>query len=138
MPVRCTDGEISDDDLRAWGAGPVDACIQVTCAQVRAALHGPCLARGVALLELTAAQMLKLFPDWERRRSAQRLRCWAGRLSSARVRAVLASATWHEIRAAAQHKDEAAQIRAAIAKSISRPASPSRPRPRPSPNQDST
>lgn len=118
MPVLCTDGEISDTELDAWDAGPLDVRVQLTRAQVRAVLIGPCLARGIALLGLTAGQCFKLFPSPTRRKNAQKLRCWAGRLASERVRTVLASATWHQLRAAALHDDENAQIRAAIAHTI--------------------
>lgn len=118
MPVFCTDGEISDTELDAWDAGPLDVRIQLTRTQVRAVLSGPCLARGVAMAVLTAGQRLKLFPSRTRRKNAQKLRRWAAHLSGERVRAVLASASWHQIRAAARHKDEDAQIRAAVAHAI--------------------
>ena len=81
---------------------------------------GPCLARGVALRGLTATQILKLFPARSRRKNAYKLRTWAGRISGRRARRVLAAASWHQIRAAAQHQEEEAQIRAAIAYSVAK------------------
>ena len=120
MSVVCLDGVISEDDLRAWRAGQLSASVQLTYAQVRAVFCGPCLARGVALRGLTATQILKLFPARSRRKNAYKLRTWAGRISGRRARRVLAAASWHQIRAAAQHQEEEAQIRAAIAYSVAK------------------
>ena len=121
MPIVCVDGEISDDDLEAWRVGPLEARLQLTCAQVRAIFCGPCLARGLALQTLTGPQFLKLFRTKNQRNVARRLMGFAARLSSERVRAVLASATWHQLRAASKHTDETAQIRAAVAQAVWRP-----------------
>ena len=63
MPIHCIDGQIPDDELHVWDVGPLDVCVEATCAQVRAAFRGPCLARGVALLELSPVQIAKLFPE---------------------------------------------------------------------------
>jgi hypothetical protein len=115
MPLLCIDGEIPDSDLRAWGAGSLSARVQLTRAEVRAVLTGPCLARGLALQALTPAQLVKLFPSAARRKNARKLRTWVARLSGDRVRVALAGATWHQLRAAAQHADEEAQIGAALA-----------------------
>lgn len=131
MSVVCLDGVISDEDLRAWRAGRLSISVQLTCAQVRAVLCGPCLARGVALWGLTATQILKLFPGRSQRKNAYKLRTWAGRISGRRARRVLAAASWHQIRAAAQHQDEEAQIRAAVAYSIGLPKREARPMTRP-------
>ncbi|MEZ4301923.1 MAG: hypothetical protein R3B70_43725 [Polyangiaceae bacterium] len=115
MPLVCLDGEISDYDLHLWGAAPLDGSVQLARDQVRAVFCGSCLARGVAMLGLTSVQMLRLFPSASRRKNASKLRAWAVRISGPKARAVLASASWHQIRAAAAFEDEDAQIRAAVA-----------------------
>lgn len=120
MPISCLDGDISDDQLDDWQAGALDVRVELTRAQVRAVFCGPCLSRGIALLGMNIAQLVKLYPSRARRKVARRLRFFATRLCGARVRAVLASATWHQLRAAARHDTEDAQIRAAIVEAVGR------------------
>jgi len=43
------------------------------------------------------------------------LRRWAARIRGERARTVLADASWHQLRAAAAHEDEEAQIAGAMA-----------------------
>src|SRR5262249_55565853 len=118
MTILCNDGDITDDDVNDWDAGPLHLRVALTRAQVRAMFVGTCLARGVAMLELSPPQLARLFPELARRRHARTLRRWAERLHSPRVRAVLATASWHQLRAAAAHTGEEAQIRAAFAHSL--------------------
>lgn len=133
MPVVCSDGVISDAELREWNVRPLRTHVQLARAEVCAVFTGPCLARGVALLHLSLKEMFYLFPSPNARKAARRLRCWAKRLHSVRVRAALAYATWHQLRAAAAHQDDESQIRAAVAHALKtlskkpttgRPASP--------------
>ena len=118
MAISCVDGEIGDFELATWEAAPLQTRVALTCAQVRAVFLGSPLARGIALLELRQAQIVKLFPTTSKKKNALSLRRWAARLSSERVRVALASATWHQIRVAARHDDEEAQIGAAIAHAL--------------------
>ncbi|MEZ4308137.1 MAG: hypothetical protein R3F14_08840 [Polyangiaceae bacterium] len=102
--------------------------MQLTREQARSVFCGSCLARGVAMLGLTAGQMLKLFPNASRRKNASKLRAWATRIAGAKARAVLASASWHQIRAAAAFDDEEAQIRAAVSYALGITAFSARPK----------
>ena len=126
MAIVCLDGIITDKELADWRAGPLDVSVQLTREQVRAVLHGPCLARGAALDALTDAQILKLFPNWTRRKNALTMRIWATRIWGPRARRVLATASWHQLCAAARFDQEEEQIRAAVAYTVRKPERPSR------------
>lgn len=126
MPVYCTDGVIPDETLIEWRAALLDVRVQLSCAVVRAVLSGPCLSRAIALLDLSEPQLCKLFPTRNARKRAVRLRSFALRLSGPRARSMLAYVSWHQLRAAARHSTEDAQIRAAFAQAVSRLTSPPR------------
>src|SRR5262249_44473718 len=111
----CIDGPIHDDELTLWGAAPLDVSVALTCSHVRAAFWGPCLARGIALLDFSPVQLVRLFPQRKQRDTARRLRCIATRVRGERARTVLAYLSWNELQAAALHDDEEAQIQAALA-----------------------
>jgi hypothetical protein len=115
MPIRCVDGQIPDAELSRWEVPPLDERVALRCEQVRAVFEGSTLARGIALSELTRAQFDKLFAQRSRRKNACTLRRWAQRIRGARARAALLHASWEQVRAAAAHEEEQAQIDAAVA-----------------------
>ncbi|MEZ4301922.1 MAG: hypothetical protein R3B70_43720 [Polyangiaceae bacterium] len=109
------DGEITDAELSLWEVSLPPARIAMHCEDVRAVFVGTPLGRGIALLGLTRAQFLKLFPTKARRKNPWNLMAWARRIRGDEARRVLAAASWHQLRAAATHDEEEAQIRAAVA-----------------------
>jgi hypothetical protein len=115
MPIFCVDGQVDDEDLALWEAPTLWTRVALERAQVCAVFEGPPLARGIAMLALTPAQFDKLFPEQPRRKNALALRRWAARIRGERARTVLAGASWHQLRAAAAHDDEDAQIAGALA-----------------------
>jgi len=115
MPINCVDGEITDAELSSWAVALPPTRIALRCDDVRAAFVGTPLARGVALLGLTQAQFDKLFPARSQRKNACTLLRWAKRIRTPEARRILAGASWHQLRAAAAHDGEDAQIHAAIA-----------------------
>ncbi|MBK8255664.1 MAG: hypothetical protein IPK82_23740 [Polyangiaceae bacterium] len=114
MPVRCLDGDITDETLAQWRVANVHTRIALTCEQVRAVFEGSALSRGIALLTLSRAQFHKLFPTESARKNPLTLRRWAARISGERARRALMGASWHQLRAAAAHKGDEAQIGAAV------------------------
>jgi hypothetical protein len=115
MPINCVDGEVTDLELAIWEVTCPPTRIALRCDEVRAVFVGTPLARGIALLGLTRAQLWKLFPTKSRRKNAWTLLSWARRISGNDARRLLSGASWHQLRAAAAHDDEDAQIWAAVA-----------------------
>lgn len=115
MPINCVDGEVTDAELAVWGVDLPPVRIALRCDEVRAVFTGAPLARGIALQGLTRAQFKKLFPDKSRRKNPWNLIKWAKRIRGEEARRVLAAASWRQLRAAAAHEDEDAQIHAALA-----------------------
>jgi hypothetical protein len=114
MPIQCFDGEITDAELSSWEVVLPPTRIALSCAQVRAVFQGKPLARGIALLGLNWAQFDKLFPGRTQRKNAYNLRRFAQRIHGAEARRALASASWHQLRAAAAHDGDDAQIGAVL------------------------
>lgn len=115
MTIHCVDGEIADFELATWNVSLPPVRIALRCEQVRAVFVGRPLAKGIALLDLSRAQLEKLFPDRARRTNADNLMRFARRISGQEARRVLVQATWHQLRAAARYSEEEAQIQAALA-----------------------
>lgn len=114
MPVHCIDGDITDLELALWEVALPPTRIALRCEEVRAVFVGQPLARGIALLGLTRAQFKKLFPERSRQKNAYNLIRFASRIRGEEARRVLAAASWHQLRAAADHEGDEAQIRAAL------------------------
>ncbi len=114
MPILCVDGQITDEELNHWEVAPLRTRIALRCEEVRAVFEGSALARGIAMLGLNSAQFDKLFPQRSRRKNACTLRRWAARIQGERARTALAHASWYQLRAAAAHDAEEAQIGAAL------------------------
>ena len=114
MPILCVDGEISDLEMLSWNILPLRTSVALTCDEIRAAFVGKPLARGLALLRFNRAQLARLFPGRSQRKAAYHLTRFARRIQGERARATLANASWHQLRAAAVHTDEDAQIGAAV------------------------
>jgi hypothetical protein len=115
MPINCVDGEVTDDEMAHWGVALPPIRIALRCEEVRAVFEGSPLARGIALQGLTRAQFEKLFPDKSRRKNPWNLLKWSKRIRGEEARRVLAGASWRQLRAAAAHEEENAQIHAALA-----------------------
>lgn len=115
MPIHCIDGEISNAELSSWEVILPPVRIALTVDQARAVFQGKPLSRGLAIARLTRAQFDKLFPRRAQRKSAYNLLRFARRIQGEEARRVLARASWHQLRAAAAHEGDDAQIRAALA-----------------------
>jgi len=115
MPINCVDGEVTDAELALWGVDLPPTRIALRCEEVRAVFTGSLLARGIALQGLTRAQFRKLFPDKARRKNPWNLIRWSKRIRGEEARRVLAAASWRQLRAAAAHDGDEAQICAALA-----------------------
>lgn len=121
MPILCIDGTITDQELSGWNAPPLHARLALPCEKVRAVFEGSSLSRGIALLGLSRVHFDKLFPERSRRKNACTLRRWAARIRGERARAALGGASWEQLRAAAVHEDEGAQIDAAVFRALAGP-----------------
>lgn len=115
MPIHCVDGEITNAELSSWEVVLPPTRIALRCDEVRAVFVGKPLARGIALLGLNRAQFAKLFPGRAQRKGACNLLRFARRICGEEARRVLAGASWHQLRAAAAHEGDDAQIGAAVA-----------------------
>lgn len=114
MTIRCADGIITDGEIASWDRALPPVGVPLTCDEVRALFVGKPLARGIALLRLNRVQWAKLFPEPAKRKAAYHLARFASRITSARARELLANASWHQLRAAAAHEGEDAQITAVM------------------------
>lgn len=114
MPIRCTDGEIPDREIASWNVTLPQTAVALTCEEVRGVFVGRPLARGIALQRLTPVQIERLFPGRSQRKGAHHLLRFARRIQGEEARAKLANASWHQLRAAAAHDTDDAQIGAAV------------------------
>ena len=114
MPVQCIDGEIPDRELASWNVPHLDTAVALTCDEVRAAFVGRPLARGIALARFNRVQMERLFPGRPQRKGACHLARFARSIRGEEARTKLANASWHQLRAAAVHDTDDAQIHAAV------------------------
>ena len=114
MPIQCVDGEITDSEIASWNVTLPRTTLPLTCVEVREVFVGRPLARGIALQRLTPAQIERLFPGRSQRKGAHHLLRFARRIKGEEARAKLANASWHQLRAAAVHDTDDAQINAAL------------------------
>lgn len=114
MPVRCLDGEVTDLELAEWNATVVRERVPLTREQVVSVFVGTPLSRGLAMCALTRSQFVKLFPTRSVQKNALTLRRWALKIQTPKAQKALLHATWRQLRAAAMHDKEDAQIGAAI------------------------
>lgn len=114
MPILCVDGEIADLEITMWEVCLPSASVALTCDEVRAVFVGKPLARAIALTRLNKVQLERLFPGRPQRKAAHNLIRFARRIRTENARKVLQNASWHQLRAAAAHEGEDAQIHAAL------------------------
>lgn len=114
MPILCVDGEITDLEITMWEVCLPPTRVALTCDEVRAVFVGKPLSKAIALEGLTRVQLERLFPGRGQRKAAYNLIRFAKRIRTERARTVLQNASWHQLRAAAAHEDEEAQIQAAV------------------------
>ncbi|MFO0591874.1 MAG: hypothetical protein U0441_30280 [Polyangiaceae bacterium] len=114
VPSHRTDGESPEREIASWNVTLPPTAVALTCDEVRGVFVGRPLARGIALQRLTPVQIERLFPGRSQRKGAHHLLRFARRIQGEEARAKLANASWHQLRAAAAHDTDDAQIHAAV------------------------